>query len=158
MSVKIFTFEYCDKNNSIYISHNFNCHEQLFIRELSNHDVSYDNRCDYIEKHYLNNITYGLSKIKEDSFYLIMDELKMYKCECKFINIKDFDDFIPIDSDMLKNYDENEFCIEIKLNDDFRISDFIGELIQYGYFNTFYNDNHEFWVHCDVINGIKIEK
>jgi len=154
--LKIISFEYSDKNNCIYISHNFNCHKQLFTRELVNRDVDYDTRCEIVEKYYLTNITHGICKIKKDLFNLIMNDLKMYKCECKFININDFNDIIKIetDIDILKNYNDREYYIEVKLNDDFKLSDFIGELIQYGYFNTFYNDNHECWIYYNLVNGI----
>lgn len=153
MSIKIFSFEYCNKNNAIYISHNFNCHQQLFIRELSIRDIEYDTRCDYIEKHYLDNITHGIIKIKEDSFYLLINNLKEYECEIKFVNIRDFDDKINYSLDFLKIYNENEYYIEIKLNK-IKMCDFIGELFRYGFFNTFYNDNQEFWVNYDILNNM----
>ncbi len=140
----VVTFEYSDKNNSVYISHNFKCHDKLIEQELVTRSIDYDKRCDYIEKQYLNNITHGICKYNAlDRFKLFINELKEYG---NIINC------IPEDED--KFIEDKNSYIEIKLTDNFKLTDFIGSIIKHTYFNTFYNDNSEYWINYNIINNI----
>ena len=148
MSVKIFTFELW--NGNIYISTNFSCHQVIG----SSRDVSIDTRCEYLEEHYLDDITHGICKCKLDSFKLFIDDLKNVKV-ARLSNIANQDKITDDILELISRPNEkDEFIIIIELDDKFKMSDFISTLFIHTYSNTFYNDNQKYWVYYDVINNM----
>lgn len=138
MSVKVVSFEYCDKNNTVYISKMFNCHEQLVLQNLTNRDVSYNKRCETYEVSHLNNITHGIIKCYE--FMEFMNDI-INNCDVKLVDMSNFDNKTEFIND---DYDNDKYYIQIVLNEKFKLNDFINSVFRHAYTITFYNDNNEF--------------